>query len=476
MSRSLPNLTSVTTIASDGSRRFLHPADVKGRFTFWRRIVALFLLLIYILLPWIPVNGYPAVFLDVAERRFHFFGLTLAVQDLWLGFFIVTGVAFSLYYVSSFFGRIWCGWTCPYTVFLEQVFRRVERLIDGDAPARRSLDAAPWGAAKLFKRVLKHGIYLLLSAAIAHLFLSYFVSLKQLYVWMRESPSEHLLAFGVVAFITGSLYFAFSWFREQFCIILCPYGRLQSALTDDHTINVGYDKIRGEPRGKLNKPGAGDCINCNRCVQVCPTGIDIRNGLQLECVGCAACLDACDDIMTKVNRPKGLIRYASLTSLQGGKTRYFRPRTMIYGVFFLIGVLIFGWGLSTLKPFRIGVTRFGGAPYFVNQELVRNQFQVRIINKRNQASSYTVALAGDHPEQLKLGGVEGVVELPPLGEALKTVVLTLPLKDFKGPIKTGLSVRETGAGGATMQSKVEFLGPDPRLQNDDYLNPKNYLK
>ena len=244
------NTTSLGSIHEDGSKKILHPADVVGPFTFWRRAVAAVLLTVYVALPWIPVNGYPAVFLDVAERRFHFFGLTLATQDLWVFFFLITGLGFSLFFVTSVLGRIWCGWTCPYTIFLEHLFRRVERLVDGDAMARRKLDAAPWTSAKILKRTVKHALFVLMAAAIAHVFLSYFVSIPALYDMMQHSPLRHAQAFGVVAFLTVALYFCFSWFREQFCVILCPYGRMQSALIDDHSVIIGYDKKRVNPVAK----------------------------------------------------------------------------------------------------------------------------------------------------------------------------------------------------------------------------------
>lgn len=457
-----PNLDSVTTIREDGSRPFLHPADVRGQFTFWRRVAAVVLVAVYVLLPWIPVNGYPAVFLDVAERRFHFFGLTLATQDLWLGFFIVAGLAFALFYVTSLFGRIWCGWTCPYTVFLEHFYRRVERWIDGDAPARRKLDDAPWSASKIFKRVLKHGIFLLISAVIAHVFLSYFVSIKQLYVWMQGPPNQHLFAFGVVLFLTGSLYFAFSWFREQFCIILCPYGRLQSALTDDNTVTIGYDKKRGEPRGKIGTAGAGDCINCMRCVQVCPTGIDIRNGLQLECIGCAACVDACDAIMTKVGRPTGLVRYGSLNDLTGGRTRFLRPRTIVYSIFALVGLTAFAFSLASLKPMRVLAKRMQGAPFFTGGGVVRNQFTLQVINKRHEASSYQIDLT-KAPAGMRMNGAEGAVTVPPLGAVGKTVIVTISEKDYTGKDEITFTVRELREGGSSITQTVEFLGPDLRF-------------
>jgi polyferredoxin len=205
MSQPALNTTSLGSIHADGSKKILHPADVSGRFTAWRRVVAAVLMVIYIALPWIPVNGFPAVFLDVRQHRFHFFGLTLATQDLWVFFFLVTGLGFSLFFVTSMLGRIWCGWTCPYTVFLEHLFRRVERWIDGDATERRRLEAAPWTVAKITKRVVKHTLYVLLAAFIAHVFLSYFVSLQGLYAMMKQSPQSHMVAFGVVVFLTGSL-------------------------------------------------------------------------------------------------------------------------------------------------------------------------------------------------------------------------------------------------------------------------------
>ncbi|MEM1294921.1 MAG: 4Fe-4S binding protein [Verrucomicrobiota bacterium] len=202
-----PNLESVTTINEDGSRYYLHPADVRGKFTFWRSFTAWILLAIYILLPWIPINGHPAVFLDVTHRRFHILGLTFAPQDTWLLFFVITGLAFSLFYITSLFGRLWCGWTCPYTVFLEHLYRKVERLIEGDGPKRKKLDAAPWNFDKLSRRGLKHAIFLLISLAIAHVFLSYFVSIPGLWAMMGNSPLDNFKSFGVILFFTGALYF-----------------------------------------------------------------------------------------------------------------------------------------------------------------------------------------------------------------------------------------------------------------------------
>ena len=269
--RHQPNRDSVTTINDDGSRYKLHPADAPGRFLFWRRFSGWALIVLYFVLPWVPVNGYPALFLDVTRRRFHLFGWTLAAQDMWLLFFLVTGVGFSLFFITALLGRIWCGWACPQTVFLEHVYRRIERFVEGDAPQRRLLDAAPSSAGKILRRGTKHVLFIVASLAITHLFLAYFVSIPELWGFMREAPGEHWAAFVFVFLAAGVLYFNFAWFREQLCIVICPYGRLQSALTDDHSLVIAYDKQRGEPRGKLGTPDAGDCVACNRCVQVCPT-------------------------------------------------------------------------------------------------------------------------------------------------------------------------------------------------------------
>lgn len=476
MSSSL-NTTSLGSIHTDGSKKILHPADVAGRFTRARRMVAAVLLVIYISLPWIQVNGFPAVFLDVQLRRFHFFGLTLAAQDLPLFFFLISGLGFSLFFVTSILGRIWCGWTCPYTVFLDHVFRRVERLIDGDAPARRKLDEAPWTSQKITKRVIKHVLYLLLSTGIAHVFLSYFVSIHGLYQMMHRSPADHATIFGVVMFLTLALYFCFSWFREQFCVIMCPYGRMQSALVDDHSITIGYDKKRGEPRGKATDPNAGACINCNRCVQVCPTGIDIRNGLQLECIACAACVDACDDIMKKIGREPGLVRYTSLNELNGGKTKFLRARTIFYTFLAIAGSSLFAWHASHIEPMFANVTRqASGSAFILFNGTIRNQFIVRVIDKRNEASTYKITVEGDVPKELQIAGNETPFRLHAQGEELKSLVFTLPESAYSHPMKMVIRVTEIATGKSVTTMPIEFVGPDPRSKNHEYLDASKYLQ
>jgi len=463
-----PSRDSVTTIRADGSRPFLYPADTHGRFTLARRGSALFLIAFYLSLPWIKIRGYPAVFLDVAERRFHLFGLTLAAQDLWLLFFVITGFGFSLFFVTALLGRVWCGWACPQTVFLDHVYRRIEHWIDGDAVARRALAQAGMSFTKIFKRALKHTLYFVISAAIAHLFLAYFVSIPEVWSMVRAAPVEHWGAFAFMAVFSGLLYFNFAWFREQLCIVICPYGRIQSALIDDHSLVIGYDAARGEPRGRTKATGAaraGDCVDCLRCINACPTGIDIRQGLQLECIGCTACIDACDDVMTRLHRPRGLIRYDSQTQFAGKPTRWLRPRTALYGVLLFVGASVAAWALSTVRPANFSVTRITGAPYIVSAEFVRNQFFVRIVNKQNQLATFVLALV-HAPAGLRQSGLTAPVVVGPLDEIVQPLVLQLPRTIYDAPFNLEIRVTDS-AGTFHLERDVEFLGPDARLLREE---------
>jgi len=452
----------------------LFPADTHGRFTTARRYSALFLIAFYLSLPWIKINGYPAVFLDIAERHFHLFGITLAAQDMWLLFFVITGVGFSLFFVTALLGRVWCGWACPQTVFLDHVYRRIERWIDGDALQRRALAAAPLTVGKAAKRTLKHALYFLVSAAIAHLFLAYFVSIPEVWSMMRAAPVENWSTFAFMAVCSGILYFNFAWFREQLCIVICPYGRIQSALIDDHSLVVGYDTHRGEPRGKPGRTitslstapeKTGDCVDCLRCVNVCPTGIDIRQGLQMECIGCTACIDACDDVMTRLHRPRGLIRYDSQIAFTGKRTRWLRPRTILYGVLLAIGAAVAITALSTVRPANLGVTRIIGAPYIVDAATVRNQFFVRIVNKRNAPAKFVLQL-NRAPAGLRQTGLTAPIDVGPLAEIVQPLVLQQSRSDYVGPFIFEVKVTEAG-GSFSLARDVEFLGPEPRLLHEE---------
>jgi cytochrome c oxidase accessory protein FixG len=385
---------TASSLRSDGRRNYVHPADVKGRFTTSRNIIFFALLGIYVLLPWIHIHGHPAVFLDIVSRRFYIFGLSFNAQDTWLLFFLLSGLGFTLFVLTAVFGRVWCGYACPQTVFLEGVFRRIERLIEGPRATRMRRNEAAMSFDKFWRKILKHLLFIAMSTFVAHVFLSYFVSLPGLFAMMKHSPGEHTTAFLWVVVLTGVMYFNFAWFREQMCLIICPYGRLQSVMTDKDTIIIGYDAKRGEPRGKKNNEGAGDCVDCGRCTAVCPTGIDIRNGLQLDCIGCASCVDACDEIMVKLKRDPGLVRYDSLRGLAGQPRRFWRPRLALYGVLAVIGLVVATVGVRSHTDFEANLLRLGGIPYVVEDDgRVQNLFEIHLVNKQSDTRDFEIAPA-----------------------------------------------------------------------------------
>lgn len=423
MGRKLPVIRGDGSLRKDGSHVRIHPADVQGRFQRVRTLVFAALIIFYLALPWIRIDGDPLVFLDIPGRRFFLFGGVFGAQDGWLLVFVLLGVALTLVGVTAVWGRVWCGYACPQTVFLEGVFRNIERWIEGNAAARRKLDAAPLSPKKALKKLTKHVLFLLVALLVAHVFVSLFVSLPTLVQMVQSPPSENPIPFAWMAAMTLIMYGNFAWFREQLCLVICPYGRLQSALIDDESLVIGYDERRGEPRGKVSDPNAGDCINCFRCVDVCPTGIDIRNGLQMECIGCAACIDACDEIMQKVNRPTGLIRYDSLNGLAGEPTKRFRPRVAAY---LAIGIALTSVGILAAQKrtaFEANLLRLPGPPFVVEGDTVRNMFNVHITSKsadpmrvelRATAPSSEVSLALDR------------VDLEPFSDKRITVVVQVP--------------------------------------------------
>jgi cytochrome c oxidase accessory protein FixG len=410
MARSLPVLQEGSSaLRSDGRRTFVVPADVSGRFVSRRRVVFVILLLIYVALPWIEVGGHPAVFLDLAHRTFYLFGAAFNAQDFWMSFFLLSGVGFALIVATALWKRVWCGYACPQTVFLEGVYRRVERWFEGPRNQRLARDKGAWTVERALRKVGKHGAFVLLSFLVAHVFLSYFTSLESLFTMMAEKPGAHPEAFAWAFGMTGLMYFNFAWFREQLCIVICPYGRLQSVLTDPDTTVIGYDVGRGEPRGKLKQEGRGDCVDCGRCVVVCPTGIDIRNGLQLECVGCAACVDACDEVMGRVGRPAGLIRYDSQQGLTGAPKRFLRPRVYLYAFLGALGLGVAAFALQKHVPFEANMLRLAGAPFVLEDRgtRVRNALELHLVNKRGEPVHFRITpVAG--------AGMEYVVARPEL--------------------------------------------------------------
>lgn len=463
-----PNLDSVTSVNQDGSQYRIHPADVHGRFTVARQIVAIVLLIIYVALPWIPINGSPAVFLDVVQRKFHVFGLTLIPQDLWVLFFGISGVGFSLFFLTALLGRVWCGWACPYTVLLEHVFRRMERWVMGNAVERRAFESAAWSPQKWAKTLLMEGLHFFVASLFALVFASYFLSVQGLGRLMLDGPLAHV---GMFVFVTGLsvvLWFCFSRFREQFCIMMCPYGRLQSALSDDDTMIIGYDHQRGEPRGAKGKT-TGACVDCRRCVQVCPTGIDIRHGLQLECIGCAACIDACDEVMDKLGRDRGLVRYDSLRGLEGKKRRWLRPRVYVYAILASCGMLALSLvARDRVKPYFVTWGRASGAAYFVDPAMVRNHFQYRFVNKRNQTARLQVHLNAA-PANCILSTNDQWIEVAAQSEVKGMAVIMMPRASYTGPFELTLGIHAE-PGGVNFEEKLHFLGPAANAHYTDATN------
>jgi len=395
----------LSTLEHDGSRRWLSPRLAHGRFLKGRRIVAYSLIAVFTLLPYIPVNGKPAVFLDILHREFTFFGFTFLPTDTLLLAIFMLAVFLTIFFVTALFGRVWCGWACPQTVYLEFVYRPIERLCLG----RKGVGGKPARDVPGWRRAAMYAAYLAVSLYLAHTFLSYFVGVENLRRWILGSPLDHPVAFAVVMAVTGLMMFDFAFWREQLCIIGCPYGRFQSVMLDRQSLIIGYDEQRGEPRGPLRKTrnapavpltvgasdrAAGDCIDCTLCVQVCPTGIDIRDGLQLECVGCAQCIDACDSVMARVGRPLGLIRYSSQAAIDGAKPRLIRPRTVVYPAAILGLATLFVVVLLNKPTSNITILREKGLPAIVADDgRVWNTMRIKIVNRTETPRAYDLAVA-----------------------------------------------------------------------------------
>jgi cytochrome c oxidase accessory protein FixG len=382
----------IGTIDEEGKRKFIFPKKPKGKFYEYRKIVSYFLLLTLIANPFIKVNGNQFMMFNVLERRFNIFGFPFWPQDFYL--FVISmiiGVVFVILF-TVVFGRIFCGWICPQTIFLEMVFRRIEYWIDGDRGSQIRLSKQEWNAEKIRKRVLKWIIFFIFSFIIANVFLAYIIGSDKLYLMVEEGPIKQSSNFIALLIFTGVFYFVFAWFREQVCIIVCPYGRLQGVLLDNKSINVAYDFVRGEKengRAKFNKQedrassGKGDCIDCFQCVNVCPTGIDIRNGTQLECTNCTACIDECDTIMKSVGLPKGLIRYATEDEIE--KKEPFKFTTRMKGYTVVLGILItvFIGLLFVRNDIETTILRLPGQLFQHKNDKISNVYTYKIVNKTN---------------------------------------------------------------------------------------------
>ena len=383
---------TIGTIDEEGNRKYIYPKKPSGKFYDYRKWVSYFLLLVLVANPFVKINGNQFMMFNVLERRYTIFGFPFWPEDFYIFvLFMVVGVVFVILF-TVIFGRIFCGWICPQTIFLEMVFRRIEFWIEGDRGAQIRLSKQEWNAEKIRKKGIKWFMFLVISFLIANVFLAYLISSDELFKMIQEGPENHLSTLISLSIFTGVFYFIFTWFREQVCIIACPYGRLQGVLLDNKSINVIYDFVRGEKeigRAKFNKnedrdtTGKGDCIDCNLCVHVCPTGIDIRNGTQLECTNCTACIDECESIMKSVGLPKGLIRYASEDEIEKKAKFKFTTRMKGYTAVLAILIGILSGLLFLRNDVETTILRLPGQLFQHKGDNISNVYTFKIINKTN---------------------------------------------------------------------------------------------
>lgn len=458
----------ISTVDEQGKRVWLFPKQPKGRFYQWRSYVSYALLLILFFLPWIKYNGLPLVLLNVLERRFILFGLHFTPQDFHL--FVLAMIIF-IVFIALFtvvFGRIFCGWVCPQTIFMEMVFRKIEYWFDGDANAQKRLDKAGWSAEKVARRIGKQAVFFLISVLVANTFLAYIIGTDQLLQIITEPLALHWQGFISMLLFSFAFYFVFSRMREQVCVTICPYGRLQSVLLDENSIVIHYDHVRGEPRGKLRRQKAkqtpvldlapqGDCVDCSLCVQVCPTGIDIRNGTQLECINCTACIDACDAVMDKIDKPRGLIRYDSYNGVETGKKKIFTTRVIAYSVV-LVGLLGLEIGLfagrTTVETLLL---RTPGLLYQeVDENTLSNLYNYQISNKTSDTLAVELLLPDKWEGNIRWIGDSPVVL--PNSQAEGAVFIDIP-KNRLDKRKNHLKLTVTDGTQEIGTAKTTFLAP-----------------
>jgi cytochrome c oxidase accessory protein FixG len=395
---------SVGTISKEGNRNYVIPQKPSGKMYQTRSLFSYLYLVLFFTLPFLKVGGEPVFLFNVLERKFILFGKIFWPQDFFIfaiGF--LTFIVFVILFTVAF-GRIWCGWACPQTIFMEMVFRKIEYFIDGDANQQKKLKAMPWNTEKLFKRGSKIVVFFLLSFLIANFFLGYIIGIDEVGVLVKEGIFVHFGTFSALVIFTLVFFFVYYWFREQACIIVCPYGRLQGVLLDRNSILVAYDYVRGEPRGKMSDltSDKGDCVNCHACVRVCPTGIDIRNGTQLECVNCTACIDACDEIMDHINKPKGLIRYASENGIANKQKMVFSWRLKLYTIVLTLLLSFLAILLITRADIAARILRTPGQTYqLLDQNKTSNLYNIKLVNK----TRHNIHL------NIKLENIEGEIKL-----------------------------------------------------------------
>lgn len=452
---------SIGTITNTGKRNWIFAKRPHGKLYNARTLVSIGYLIVFFTLPWIKIHGDPLFLFNVLERKFILFGMIFWPQDFFL--FVLATLTFMVFIVlfTVVFGRVFCGWVCPQTIFMEMVFRKIEYWIEGDAREQQKLSAKEWNGEKLLKRGGKFVAFFSLSFVIANYFLAYIIGIDNVMVYVREGIASHLGTFIPLVAFTGVFFFVYWWFREQACLIVCPYGRLQGVMLDPNSIVVAYDYVRGEPRSKIGKgeEKKGDCVDCFECVRVCPTGIDIRNGTQLECVNCTACIDACDAVMTKVHRPTGLIRYASENNIAKNEKAKFTVRTAAYSVVLLILVSVLSVLLLTRKDIQTTVMRAHGMLYQEQPgNRISNLYDIKLVNKTRNDIPVTLKLENTELNgEIKMVGKDLVVVKQAVGDGVFFVYADRSkISKRKTPIEIGVY-----SGGRRIDKvKTNFFGPN----------------
>ena len=451
-------------VTDGGKRKVVYPKKPAGKFYNARTIFSLALLAFLFGMPLIKVDGHPFMMLNIVDRKFIIFGQLFGTHDFFILALSFITLIVSIILFTAVFGRVFCGWACPQTVFLEMVFRKIEFFIEGDYIRQKNLNAAPWSGSKILKKLSKWTIFFLLSVLIANTFLAWVIGTDQLYKIITEPIALHKGGFIAMMLFSGAFYFIFAWFREYSCIYVCPYGRLQGVLLDKNSTVIAYDYVRGEPRGKIKRGEVrteGDCIDCKECMAVCPTAIDIRNGTQLECVNCTACIDACDNIMEKIDKPKGLIRFASENNIKNRTKFKITARVIAYSSVLVILLTVLTVLISSRKPIDVTILR---APGMIFQEQpdnkISNLYTMKLTNKTFHDELITLRLENTEGE-LKVIGND--IKLPS-GDVSETKFLVLLAKDQMKQMNIPLEIGVYKNGSKFETANINFLGPIQQKQ------------